>query len=240
MDKIQFPQRVLAVGAHPDDLEVQVAGTLARYAHMGCHVTMAVATDGSAGHMEIMAEELAAIRKKEAYESASLIGADFHWLGYKDELIADDIPTRLAFVELIRIYRPDVIFTHAPNDYHPDHRTVSKLVFDASFLSGLPNVQTNSPAHPGVQPLYYWDTMGGVAFEPTEFVDISNFFTQKSAMLSKHVSQIKWLMDHDGMDVLSTIRVNAEFRGQQCGVELAEAFRAEPAWPRLRAYRLLP
>jgi N-acetylglucosamine malate deacetylase 1 len=235
-----LPQRILAIGAHPDDLEIQVGGTLARYVQSGCHVTMAIATDGSAGHMEIKADELAVIRHREAQDAANIIGADFIWLGYRDELIADDIPTRLTFVELIRKFRPDIIFTHTPDDYHPDHRTVSKLVFDASFLSGLPNVQTETTVHPGVQPLFYWDTMTGVNFQPTEFVDISDTFDKKKEMLSKHVSQVKWLMDHDGMNVLETIHLNAEYRGQQCGVKLAEAFRPEQSWPRLRTYRLLP
>ncbi|RPI99153.1 MAG: PIG-L family deacetylase, partial [Chloroflexi bacterium] len=74
-------RRVLAVGAHPDDLEILCGGTLARYARQGDHVTMAIATDGSAGHMLIPPEELAGIRRAEAQAAAALIGADLHWLG---------------------------------------------------------------------------------------------------------------------------------------------------------------
>lgn len=235
-----FPERILAIGAHPDDLEIQMGGTLAKYAKLGCHVVIAVATDGSAGHMLIQPDELAKIRRGEAEESASVIGAEFHWLGFTDELIADDINTRLRFTELIRQARPDIIFTHFPEDYHPDHRTVSKLVFDASFLSGLPNIKTASPAHPDVQPLYYFDTMAGVGFQPEEYVDITEMYETKCKMLSKHASQVNWLMDHDQMDIKETIRLESAYRGNQCGVKMAEGFRTEPAWPRLRTFRLLP
>ena len=236
----ELPKRVLAIGAHPDDLEIQMGGTLAKYSKLGSLVIMAVATDGGAGHMLIPANELAEIRHKEAQESADIIGADFYWLGFQDELIDDTIDTRLRFVELIRQSRPDAIFTHDPNDYHPDHRTVSKLVFDASFLSSLPNVKTNTNAHPGVQPLLYFDTSGGLNFQPSEYVDIEDVFKVKQTMFSKHVSQIEWLMDHDHIDVLKTIRLFGEYRGNQCSAALAEGFRPEPAWPRLRTYRLLP
>ena len=233
-------KRILAVGAHPDDLEIQMAGTLIKYAQAGCHVVMAIATDGSAGHMLIPADELAEIRKKEASDSAGLIGAQSEWMGLKDELLANDIETRLKFVDLIRKTKPDIIFTHSPDDYHPDHCTLSQLIFDASFLSGLPNVETRFEAHLGVQPLYYFDTMAGIKFQPTEYVDISDVIDKKSEMLSKHESQIKWLKDHDNMDMIKASRIFSEYRGMQCGVPMAEGFRSETSWPRIRTYRILP
>ena len=74
--------RVLAVGAHPDDLEILCSGTLAKYAKQGHHVTMAVATNGEVGSMTLPNEEIAAVRKAEAAASAAVIGADFVWMGY--------------------------------------------------------------------------------------------------------------------------------------------------------------
>jgi LmbE family N-acetylglucosaminyl deacetylase len=235
-----FPRRVLAVGAHPDDLEFQCCGTLAKFARRGAKVVMAVATDGSAGHMRIPAKELAEIRHQEALEAAGCIAAELYWMGYTDELIFGDMPTRLAFTEMIRRAKPDLIITHNPEDYHPDHRTVSKLVFDASFLSGLPNIKTDSGAHLGVQPLYYFDSASGIGFQPTEFVDITGTFDTKRLMLSKHASQVEWLRDHDGIDVLANLEVTARARGFQCGVSMAEGFRPEFAMARLRPYRVLP
>jgi LmbE family N-acetylglucosaminyl deacetylase len=234
------PQRILAVGAHPDDLEILCSGTLARYAQQGAHIVMAIATDGSAGHMIIPPDELAEIRHREAQAAASIIGAELHWLGYPDELIFEDIATRLRVVDLIREARPDLILTHDPNDYHPDHRVVSRLLFDASFVSGLPNIKTEHPAHPGLCPLVYFDTLTGASFQPTEFVEITDTFEIKKAMLACHASQINWLREHDNIDVLEFITVMARSRGLQSGVPYAEGFRAEYAWGRNRPYRVLP
>lgn len=240
MNSDNFPKRVLAIGAHPDDLEIQCAGTLAFYRQLGVEVSMAIATDGSAGHMLIPAKELAIIRRKEAEESARKIGAAFYWLGYSDEFLFEDIQTRMVFVEVIRKARPDVILTHFPEDYHPDHRATSRLVFDASFLASLPNIKTESPAHALVPPLYYFDSMGGVNFIPTEYVDITDTFEIKRAMLASHSSQVKWLKDHDNMDVMNVIEQAAINRGLQSGVRYAEGFRSEAVYPRLRTYRVLP
>jgi len=232
--------RVLAIEAHPDDVEIQCAGTLAKFARMGVSVSVAVATDGSAGHMLIPPKELAEIRHSEAKEAAQCIGAELYWMGYVDEMLFDDAATRLNFAEVIRKARPDLILTHAPDDYHPDHRMVSRLVFNASFLSSLPNIPTESPFHPGVQPLYYFDSAGSVGFQPTEYVDITETFATKREMLSRHKSQIKWLFDHDQVDMLASIEQSGKARGAQCGVAMAEGFRPEFSWPRLRTYRVLP
>jgi N-acetylglucosamine malate deacetylase 1 len=104
-------QRILAVGAHPDDLEILRAGMLARYVKLGAHIVMVVATDGSAGHMLVPPDELKEICYKVAVASADLLSAELVWLGYTDELIMDDLLTRLSFVDMIRGARPDVIFT---------------------------------------------------------------------------------------------------------------------------------
>ena len=254
------PICVLAVGAHPDDLELQCAGTLARYIQQGSTVILAIATDGSAGHRTIPTGELVAIRKEEAYRSASILGAELHWLGYPDELLSDDIETRLRFIELIRAARPQVILTHHPQDYHPDHRAVNRLVFDASFVAQLPNIQmysspTASPALEWVPALYYFENFMGVNFVPTEFVDITETFAIKRQMLACHKSQMNSspmnsspmyssqmtrLEDRQGENLLEMIAVQSRFRGLQCGVTYAEGFTFENVAPRLQPRRLLP
>jgi LmbE family N-acetylglucosaminyl deacetylase len=233
-------KRVLAVGAHPDDLEILCAGTLAKYASSGVQVVMAVATDGSAGHMVIPPDELARVRRAEAHSAAEKIGAEFLWMGYTDELLFEDIQTRLRVVYMIRVARPDVIFSHDPHDYHPDHRVLSRLVFDASFLAGVPYVRTEHEAHPGVQALYYFDVLAGADFMPTEYVDITETYAIKRDMLACHQSQVTWLKDHDNIDVLDFMTVMARSRGLQCGTLYAEGFRPEPGWGRPRPYRVLP
>ncbi|MBI1877956.1 MAG: PIG-L family deacetylase [Chloroflexi bacterium] len=232
--------RILAIGAHPDDLEILCAGTLARYTQQGHQVVLAVATDGTAGHMVIKPPELAQIREQEARAAAVLIGAEFIWLGFPDELIFNDQATRLAFVDAIRQARPDVIITHAPDDYHPDHRVVSSLVFDTSFMASLPNIETHYPAHLVVPPIYYMDTIAGKGFHPAEYVDISATMETKRQMLACHQSQLSWLKDHDNIDVMEFMEVVARARGFQCNVPYAEGFRSADVWPRTPAQRLLP
>lgn len=232
--------RVLAIGAHPDDLEILCGGTLARCAQRGDHVTMLVMSDGSAGHAEIPAVELAAIREREARAAAAVIGADLVWLGLPDEFVFNDEPTRRRLLDAIRAARPDLILTHAAVDYHPDHVATHRAVFDASFIVGLPNVPTPSPPHPGVPPLFYFDTLAGVGFLPTEYVDITETFATKQEMLGKHVSQVEWLKHHDGIDIFRFVETVARFRGLQCGSAYAEGFCRADVWPRVQPRRLLP
>ena len=232
--------RVLAVGAHPDDMEILCAGTLARYTQAGHQVVMCVATDGTAGHMLIKPPELARIRESEARAAAAIINAEFIWLGFPDEFIFNDRDTRLAVIDAIRQARPDVMITHAPDDYHPDHRVVSSLVFDASFIASLPNIETGRPAHSLVPALYYMDTLAGKGFHPGEYVDITATIDLKRQMLACHQSQLKWLKDHDNIDVMEFMEVVAKTRGFQANVAYAEGFRAADVWPRTSAARILP
>ncbi|MCC7208805.1 MAG: PIG-L family deacetylase [Anaerolineae bacterium] len=238
--RLPHVQRVLAVGAHPDDIEILCAGTLALYARNGVQVVIAVATDGSAGHMIIPPDELARIRRDEAARSAEKIGAELLWMGFIDEYLFEDIATRLRFADMIRVARPDVILTHAPDDYHPDHRVVSRLMFDASFLSGVPHVKTEHEAHPGVKALFYFDVLTGINFMPSEYVDIGETYALKREMLACHESQVTWLREHDNIDILDFMTVMARSRGLQCGVQYAEGFRPELGWGRPRPYRVLP
>ena len=232
--------RVLAVGAHPDDVEILCGGTLARYASRGEHVEIAIATDGTAGHAEIRPDELAPIREREARAAGAVIGADVHWMGFPDEFLFDDQPTRLTFVDVIRRARPDVILTHASNDYHPDHRATHQLVFNASFVATLPNIETEHEPLGSVPALLWMDTLAGQGFQPEAFVDITETFETKRKMLACHESQVEWLRHHDGVDILDFIRTVAKARGMQAGVPLAEGYRQEASWSRARPARLLP
>jgi LmbE family N-acetylglucosaminyl deacetylase len=232
--------RVLGIGSHPDDLEILCGGTLAKYAAAGDNIIIAIVTDGSAGSTELSLEKLKSIRRSEAERSAKIINAEFHWLDEPDELFFDNRETRIKLIDLIRHSKPDIIITHAPTDYHPDHRAVSSAVLNASFVSSLPNIQSQHPAHQLVCPVYYMDTLAGVNFHPSEYVDITTTFDTKKKMLSSHVSQIKWLKDHDNIDIIDFIEVCAKYRGYQAGITYAEGFQAAPYWLRIKPARLLP
>lgn len=83
----------------------------------------------------------------------------------------------------------------------------------------------NNPAYGKISPIYYMDTLAGVNFLPAEYVDISEHIEAKLNALNCHQSQIKWMLEHDGIDFLDFVRTVSKFRGLQCGVKYAEEFR---------------
>jgi len=233
--------RVLAVGAHPDDLEILCGGTLARFVQEGSEVVMCNASLGDRGSFEHTSEEIAGIRLAEARRAAETAGAEHVTLGFSDgEVNAADPEQVRAVVDLVREVRPEVIITHSPNDYMSDHNEVSTLVFNASFHATLPLFETGEPPYDKVTPILFMDTVMGLGFHPVEYVDVSATFETKIAMLEAHASQLTWLRDHDGIDVVEHMRTTARFRGQQCGVDYAEGFAPCLTWPRGTTRRLLP
>jgi LmbE family N-acetylglucosaminyl deacetylase len=233
--------RVLAVGAHPDDLEILCGGTLARFVQEGHEVVMCNATLGNRGSFEHTSEEIAEIRLREARRAAEIAGADHVTLGFTDgEVDATDDGQRAAVVDLVREVRPDLILTHSAGDYMSDHNETSKLVFDCSFHATLPLLETGKPHHDTVTPIYFIDTVMGLGFHPTEYVDVTSTIETKVAMLEAHESQLTWLRDHDGVDVVEQMRTTTRFRGQQCGVAFAEGFAPCLTWLRGTTRRLLP
>ena len=232
---------VLAVGCHPDDLEIGCGGTLAKYASAGHKVVMCHVASGDMGHVVIEPEELVPLRTKEAQAAAAVIGAESISLGVGDLQVESGDPKVIS--ELIRVVKevkPDVVITHNPDDYMRDHIETSKLAFNASFGSSLPHMVREVERHTKFAPIFYMDTLAGIGFIPTEYVDISDFFEQKLEALSCHESQIKWMKDHDKIDFLDFVRTCSKYRGLQASVPYAEGFRQYAGWPRFVTERLLP
>ncbi len=207
---------------------------------LGHKVLMAHLLNGDKGHYEIDSHELAQIRKCEAEEAGRMIGAEVLSLDLPDGELFSDLETRKLVMDLIRQARPDVIITHAPGDYCSDHTTTSRLVCDASFFSAAPLFKTEEKAHDKIPPVFFMDTVVGMGFLPTDYVDISETFQKKMEMLGRHRSQLEWLKDHDNLDVLGLVETTARFRGLQCGVQYAEGFRQYEVWGRKAPMRLLP
>ena len=233
--------RVLAVVAYPDDIDILCAGTMALYAKGGAQVFLCNATSGDRGSVHLSMDEIRSIREEESLRSAAVIGADYRCLEFHDgDLLVDDPATRERFIDLFRETKPDIVFTHHPEDYHSDHQATSRLVFNTSFLSTVPLLKTKLPSADRVIPIYYMDTMAGIGFEPQEYVDISDVFEGKQTMLSKHESQVTWMREHDGLDIIDFMATMGRFRGIQCGVRYAEAFSRRQVWLRNPPERLLP
>lgn len=232
--------RILAVGAHPDDLEFQCGGTLAKYTVRGHKVIMCHVCNGNKGHFQIPLDELARIRREESKKAAKIIGAESLALDIDDLDVYRDRETTLKFVDLIRQTKPDIIITHSPDDYMLDHTVTSRLVFDASFIATVPYPKTKHKYFERVVPIYYMDNLNGINFSPTEYVDITETIQTKKRMASQHQSQLKWLKEHDNVDVIDFIDIISKFRGLQSGVTYAEGFRRLIAGLRNTTTRLLP
>lgn len=233
---------IIAVSAHPDDIEINCAGTLARYARAGHSVTMCNLCNGNLGHMVIMPDELRKIRQEESRRSAAMIGAEHICMDVGDLLLYhEDKGLRDKLTDILRGVRPDLIITHTPDDYMPDHVAVSKLVFAATFCASLPHYGgAKEAAVADICPIYYMDNLGGFQFEPTEYVDISETYETKMKMLGCHESQMKWMREHDKIDFSETVSTFARMRGLQSGVRYAEGFRQFLGWGRMTTKRLLP
>ncbi len=232
---------ILAIGCHPDDLEIACAGTLARYAARGDKVFMCHVANGNLGHAVIEPKELRALRMKEAENAAKIIGAESINIDVGDMHVeASARETINRMIEVVRYAKPDLIITHNPDDYMRDHVQTSQLAFHASFGSSVPHIQTATQAYGEIVPIFYMDTLAGINFVPTEYVDVTQTIDKKLEALACHESQIKWMLDHDKIDFIDFVRTCSKYRGLQCGVPFAEGFRQYAGWPRFVTRRLLP
>lgn len=234
--------RILAIHAHPDDIEFQCAGTLALLKDRGCEVTIATMTPGDCGSAEHSAEQISEIRRAEAKAAADLLGADYVCLEFRDLSIEHSNDGRRRVTEVIRRVRPDLVFTAPPVDYMSDHEMTCRLVRDACFNASCPNYVTQQwdPAQPTTQipwlyfvdPVEGYDWMDRKQIEPDFRVDITDKFELKEKMLACHASQREWLRTQHGMDeYLESCRRASLKRGEEAGVKYAEAFRQYPGHP---------
>ena len=221
---------ILAIGAHPDDVETMCAGTLAKYASQGHKVFIATATNGNIGSAKHSMEEIARIRKQEAANSAALIGAEYICLDYDDEMFFETKQVRMNFINLVRHCKADVIFTHSLHDYNPDHMLTAKIICDIAVMIPIAHLKTEEEPYDVVPSIWHWEPVNGMNFQPTDYVDITDFYETKMKMLNCMESQKAWMADNyaslggDEERFFDTIRILSEFRGMQAGVKYAEGF----------------
>ncbi len=219
--------RILAVGAHPDDVEVYCGGTLTKCALRGDQTYMLACTDGGGGHQLIPPEELVPIRAGEAQAAAAALGARLLMVNEPDGALFAGADSRRRICEVFAQLRPDLVLAHPPSDYHPDHRAAAALAEAVCALSRTP--------------LLYMDTPGAVDFAPDLYVELTDeALDRKLRAVACHRSQVDWLRHHDGIDLVEWVRAATHARGLHCGVEYAEAFRLAPGTGMLRAAALLP
>ena len=232
---------VLAIGAHPADVEMHCGGTLAKYAAEGHRIAIAVVCDGSGGLRRLPVEEARREREREVRQAAKLIGAETFHLHYPDHMIPMDNSVLLRMTDVLRQVRANVVITHDPNDCFVDHQRTNKLVEEAIYLVTQDRVETGhapSPYHPT---LFYLDTVTGLSFQPTDYVDVTEVMDSKRKMIECHQSQLELTPQYsDEPTIMEMTEVSARFRGIQCGVRYAEAFRQQLKWDRTMTWRVLP
>ena len=145
-----------------------------------------------------------------------------------------------AMADIVRYARPDVIITHNDEDYMLDHTETSLIATNGSFCSGLGHRPRKFDAFSSFIPVFFMDTLAGVNFQPTHYVDITNQIDTKIKALECHESQLKWMLEHDNIDFADMVRTCSKYRGYQCGVAYAEGFRPYNVYPRYSTKNLLP
>lgn len=208
---------VMAFGAHPDDVEFSMAGTLVKFVENGFKVIIIVLTSGGKG-----TRGTPEIREKEVKNAAKIIGADAEILGFKDTKIFDDYESRLKIAEVIRKYKPTIVFapyhtikgSHLDGKAHPDHSNCGELVRNALRLAKFRKIKLSYPHHLVRTLIYYFSPKGR---EPNILVDVSDQMKKAIKAIKAHESQLS-------DKFLKMLEVWRKYNGIKIGVEYAEGF----------------
>jgi len=194
---------VLALAAHPDDMEIGCGGTMAIYAERGARVHVFVATDGSKGGA-------ASVRRVEQTEAARVLGVDaVHWGGFEDTALSAAADRLIASIEkLVTQLEPDIVFVNHYVDTHQDHRMLARAAHSATRF--VPN-------------LLSYETPTSYEFDPSVYMDIGSAMDKKRKALKAHASQVE-RTNVQGLNILDIAEATAHFRGLHSRLNSAEAF----------------
>ena len=196
-----LPLRILVIGAHPDDAEYKCGGSAALWAQAGHAVKFVSVTDGRSGHHLVPPDELVGIRSAETGAAARILGIESEILPFPDGSLEPNLSARHAIIRLVRKWHPDLILTHRPNDYHPDHRYTSQVVQDAAYMVMVPHVCPEFPPLEKNPAIFYLsdEFTRPYPFTPDAFVVINPTFDQKIMAMACHRSQFfEWLPHVEG------------------------------------------
>lgn len=212
--------KVLAIGAHPDDVELGAGATLSRLVKKGAALVVACVTAGEQGTPNVANQaKLAATRRREAEAGAKALGAkEVRFLGLPDGLTAFTLADKIAMIALLRDVRPDWIFVHAKADTFPDHAVVHALTMAAVVGAAGPWYADASGAPHAVANVLGYEVWHPIP-EPTLLVSCGSSFSTKMKALSAHVSQTATL------DYVAAAEGLARYRGALAGTkDPVEAF----------------
>ncbi len=183
--------RIIAFGAHPDDCELKVAGAAAKWAAAGHLVKFVSVTNGDIGHSTMAGGPLANRRRAEVMNTAKLLGITAEVLDLHDGELMPTLENRRTITRLIREWRADVVLSHRPNDYHPDHRNVGLLIQDAGYMVTVPFFCPDVP-HLVRNPVFMFYEDGFAKpnpFTPDVVVSIDDVIDKKLAAVEALESQ---------------------------------------------------
>jgi N-acetylglucosamine malate deacetylase 1 len=200
-------RRAFAIGAHPDDIEFMMAGTLILLGRAGYELHVMTIANGSCGTAHHGRDEIVRIRRGETAAAAATIDAVFH------ESLVDDMsiyyePDQLSrLAAVMREVAPDILLLQSPTDYMEDHQNAVRLAVSAAFARGMPNFVTDPRRKPVERSLTIYHAQPHGNRDPLRrlvmpelFVDIGDVLALKIAMLAEHESQKLWLDESQGMD----------------------------------------
>lgn len=178
---------ILAIGVHPDDVELACGGTLLKQASLGHKTGILDLTQGQLG-----TRGTPELRLQEAQDAAKILGVSVREnLGMQDGFFVNDKAHQLEIIKKLRKYQPDIVLCNAIKDRHPDHGRAAKLAADACFLSGLAKIETelNGQNQQPWRPKVVYHFIQAYYIEPNFVVDISNFQEQKMQAVFAYKSQ---------------------------------------------------
>lgn len=197
----------MAIGAHPDDIEFYMAGTLALLKQAGWEIHYLNLSRGNCGSVKFNPAETRRARRGEARRAAKILGARWHPPRCDDLEIFYDLKTLRRLAAIIREARPSIVLTHSPQDYMEDHTNTCRLVVTAAFAHGMPNFQTDPPRRPFSHDVTIYHAMphglrDGLRRRiiPGAFVNTTAVHEIKLRALAAHRSQQDWLDVSQGMN----------------------------------------
>ncbi|WP_062058925.1 bacillithiol biosynthesis deacetylase BshB1 [Aquimarina longa] len=222
---------ILAIGAHPDDVELSCSGTIAKEVSRGKKVGILDLTRGELG-----TRGTPEIRDQEAKNAASILGiATRENLGFKDGFFVNDQNHQLEIIKILRKYRPEIVLCNAVTDRHIDHGKGSKLTSDSCFLSGLRKIETtlDGITQEPWRPKHVYHYIQWATIEPDFVVDISSHIDKKMESVMAYASQFYDSNSKEpttpisSKNFLESTKYRAADLGRIIGVEYAEGFTVE-------------
>lgn len=222
---------ILAIGAHPDDVELGCGGTLAKLISEGKTVAVIDLTQGELG-----TRGTNVTRAEEAAESTRIMGyVSRENLKMKDGFLVNSEDYQMQIVKMIRKYQPEMVFANSIDDRHPDHAKASKLVSDACFLSGLVKIETSldNESQKAWRPKHIFNYIQWKHITPAFVVDVSDFMEKKIEACLAYKTQFYDPNSTEPMtpiaskDFLESLTYRAQDLGRLAGVDYAEGFTTE-------------